>query len=263
MLLGIDHLVIAVPDLDAAATELRDSLGLAALGGGTHPALGTANRLVWLGDSYLELVWIVDPAVAAGSWLGGPVLGRLDRGGGVVTWAVASDSLDLDVAALQAMGSSLGGPLDGERQRPDGLVVRWRLSLPGRLGPSEPPFLIEHDPMSAEWTPADRAARRDERHPVGGPVRLEVLELPTVNVPATIQGLTRALGLRFRPSLAGHGARDANLGPQIVRLAPVRPAAGPASAVPDMPATIRLASAAGDDRAVTALGCRWSLRRSG
>jgi hypothetical protein len=202
---------------------------------------------------------------------------ELERGEGLVTWAVASDALESDVAGFQALGSSLGEPAAGERRREDGSVVRWRVSVPERPGPAEP-FLIEHDPTSAEWTPADRAARADESHPLGGPVRLDVLELPTGNVPATIQRLARTLGLRFRPSLAGRGARDANLGQQIVRLAPARSAnaaaamappatiASPTETPPVVPAaapTIRLASPAGDDRVVTAIGCRWVLRRSG
>jgi len=253
MLLGIDHVVLAVHDLDAATAEVEQSLGLKAGGGGRHLAFGTQNRLIWLGDSYVELVAIVDPGVAGQSWFGRLVNAELERGEGLVTWAVASDALESDVAAFRGFGSTLGEPAAGERRRDDGSVVRWRVSLPERPGPAEP-FLIEHGPASAEWTPADRAARMDERHPLGGPVRLDVLELPTGNVPATIQRLMRTLGLRFRPSLAGRGARDANLGQQIVRLAPARS---------DTQRTIRLASPAGDDRLVTAIGCRWSIRRSG
>jgi hypothetical protein len=256
MLLGIDHLVLAVRDLGAAGAELERSLGLQPSDGGRHPAFGTQNRLIWLGDSYLELVAIVDPAVAGQTWFGRLVQAEAERGEGLVTWAVASDALESDVAAFRAFGSSLGDPVAGERRRDDGSVVRWQASLPERPGPAEP-FLIEHDPASAEWTPADRAARSTERHPLGGPVRLDVLELPIANVPATIQRLARTLGLRFRPSLAGHGARDANLGQQILRLAPTRSA--PTGFVP----TIRVASPAGDDRTVTAIGCRWVLRRSG
>jgi Glyoxalase-like domain len=259
MLLGIDHVVIAVPDLDAAANKLEQSVGIVATGGGRHPALGTANRLVWLGDTYVELVTIVDDAVAAGSWLGGPVRAALAEEGGFVTWAVASDDLDVDVASFRSLGADYGDLLDGERRHPDGEIVRWRLALPRRLGPADPPFLIEHDPASAEWRPADRALRMAQTHPIGGsdapaaPVRLDFLELPTESVPATILRLTRALALRFRPSLAGGGARDANLGAQTVRLRPSRGRAVPA---------IHLASPAAVDRSVEAVGCRWVLRPS-
>src|SRR3972149_1866984 len=42
---GIDHVVIAVADPDAAAAELTERVGLAFTGGGRHPGLGTFNRL--------------------------------------------------------------------------------------------------------------------------------------------------------------------------------------------------------------------------
>ena len=124
----------------------------------------------------------------------------------------------------------------------------------GRLGPAEPPFLIEHDPFSAEWTEGDRAARGAELHPIGGPVWLEVLELPIPDLPTAIQAFARAAGLRFRPSLAGGGARDTNLGRHIVRLRPTRGTL--------MTPGIGLASPVGDDRSVEALGCRWTVRPS-
>jgi hypothetical protein len=260
MLLGIDHVVIAVGDLAAAARQLEASVGIAATGGGRHPVLGTANRLVWLGDSYIELVTVADEAIAAGSWLGVPVAATLAHGGGFVTWAVASDDLDGDVSSFRALGAGYGDLVDGERRRLDGDIVRWRSAIPNRLGPAEPPFLIAHDPASAEWQPADRAARVVQVHPLGGPdgamgpVRLDVLELATGAVPATIQRLTRALGLRFRPSLSGGGARDANIGSHTVRLRPSR-------GEPNAPA-IHLASPAAIDRTVEALGCRWVLRPS-
>ena len=252
MLTSIDHIVLAVPDLDAAAAELEARTGLRATGGGRHEALGTANRLVWFGDSYAELLAIVDPERANDSWLGVPAAAALARGESFVTWAIRSDSLDADIRAARATGARFGDPLAGERTRDDGRTVRWRLALPGQLGPAELPFLIERDEASAEWTPADRSARSIESHPVGGPARLDVLELPTADVPATILRYLRTYGIRFRPSLAGGGARDANVGRQLVRLRP----AAPGGTVP----LIRLAAPGGDGRSVEALGVRWAIR---
>ena len=253
MLLGIDHLVIAVPDLDDATHELERRVGLAATGGGKHPALGTQNRLAWLGNSYIELVSIADRGVAEGSWLGVPTIAALERGGGLVTWAAATDSIVSDVAAFRANGSGFADPTSGERERLDGRVVRWRLAIGGELGPAEPPFLIEHDPLSAEWTKGDRTARSTERHPIGGPVRLLVLEIPVLDVQSASRAFSRAADLRFGPSLSGGGARDAHVGRHIVRLRAAR-------GIPGAP-RIDLLSPAGDDRAVDALGCRWTVKR--
>ncbi|HEX5013570.1 MAG TPA: VOC family protein, partial [Candidatus Limnocylindrales bacterium] len=100
MLLGIDHIVLAVEDPDATAAALEAEVGLVAGGGGRHDALGTFNRLVWLGDSYLELIGVFDVAVAARGWLGPAVLATIERGGGLATWAVAVDDLDRQLTWL-------------------------------------------------------------------------------------------------------------------------------------------------------------------
>jgi len=252
MFLGIDHLVIAVADPDGAAAELERQLGLEATGGGRHDALGTFNRLVWLGDSYLELIGVSDRALAERSWLGAPTVQMLDRGGGLATWAIATDGLQPDLAELRAAGSDLGEPMTSERVRADGAIVRWWVALPPHLGPLDPPFLIEHDTAAAEWTPADRIARSRQHHPVGGSVGLEAVELPVDNPSASIQRFGRTAALRFRPSLAGGGARDASVGRQTVRLRPRR--GGSAAAL------IHLVGPVSDTRVGEFLGCRWAIR---
>ena len=255
MFLGIDHLVFAVPDPDAAADDVVRDLGLEATGGGRHEALGTHNRLVWLGDAYLELIGVFDRALAERSWIGMPTMRALDAGGGLATWAIASDELDRDLAALRSLGADLLEPTLGERLRADGTTVRWRLAAPRRLGPADPPFLIEHDPDGAEWTPAERTARAEQRHPVGGPVQLEILELTVDDVNATMQRFARAAGLRFRPSLTGGGSRDAVVGAQTFRLRPRRGAGAQATA------SIHLAvDGPIEPRTADLLGCHWVVR---
>jgi hypothetical protein len=257
MRIGIDHLVIAVADPDGAAAELEGAVGLRASGGGRHEALGTFNRLVWLGDTYLELIGVFDTTLAAASWVGVPTLRALERGGGLATWALASDDLEADVVRLRADGAQLDGPRPGERTRPDGRTVRWWLAAPPRLGPDEPPFWIEHDTTAAEWTPAERAERAAELHPIGTAVRLEVLELPLPS-PADVArrslALLRASGLRFRPSLAGRGARDAEIGSgQRLRLVPAPSGAHP---------VVRLAADGAAALDEVALGVRFVVRQA-
>jgi Glyoxalase-like domain len=247
VLTGIDHLVIAVADPDEAASSLESSLGLTPGGGGRHEALGTFNRLVWLGDTYLELIGIFDPELAAASWLGAPTVRALAGGRGLVTWAVASDDIRDDVRALRERGSDIGEPDSGERLRPDGQVVRWTLATAPRLDRDLPPFLIEHDPTGAEWTPEDRDARQAD------PARLTTLEIAVGDVAATIGRYLRTTGLRFRPSLAGGGARDTTIGDQTVRIRPQRDPRVPTSA-------IHLAIAGAAQRELDLLGCRWIIR---
>ena len=224
MLLGIDHVVLATEDPDEAAATLERRLGVAALGGGRHDALGTFNRLVWLGDSYVELVGVFDPKLARRSWFGQPVLASLERGGGLATWAIAVDDVD-DTLRWGPPDGGLVGPLDGERRRPDGRVVRWRLAHPDGLSPSTP-FVIEHDQTAAEWTPAERAARSSDRHPFGGRARLAAIEIDVPSPPAAA-GRVRTL-LAATPEPIAHRAVRLRFGPQEVRFVTNRPRA-PAS----------------------------------
>jgi catechol 2,3-dioxygenase-like lactoylglutathione lyase family enzyme len=213
VLLGIDHVVLAVPDPDAAAALLEERLGLRPSSGGRHDALGTENRLVWLGDSYLELVGVFDEGLAARSWLGPSVIAALADGGGLATWAVAVDDLDGHLGWTAA--GLLTGPIEGERRRPDDRIVRWRLARPDPIDAATP-FLIEHDAGAAEWSPDERRERAAEEHPVGGRVRLASLELET-EAPARVAGRLRSLlGATVEPE--GRRGVRSRIGNQTVGL---------------------------------------------
>lgn len=253
MLTGIDHLVIATPDLDEAVARLAE-LGIEAGGGGVHPALGTQNRLAWFGDSYLELIDVTDRARAAESWLGGPTARLIDeRGGGFVGFALSSDDLEGDLATVRARGSTLVGPVPGERQRPDGAVVRWRLAVPSLVGPTAPPFLIQHDTTAAEWTPAERAARAVEVHPVGGSVRLVALQVSMVDPARVAHGYRQEVGLDPEPWLdEGDWALAVMIGAQRIVLRPAEGTSGPA-------VVIRLSSTGARGGTADLYGCRFVI----
>jgi hypothetical protein len=44
-MMELDHVLVAVDDLDAAATRVEERYGLASVEGGRHQGLGTANRI--------------------------------------------------------------------------------------------------------------------------------------------------------------------------------------------------------------------------
>ena len=135
----LDHVLIAVSDLEAAAREVEQRHGLAAVEGGRHEGLGTANAIVPLGGTYLELVAVVDEAEAArsgfGSWVAGGDLPRL------LGWCVRTDDLDSVAGRLDLTIA------DGARARPDGTVLRWRMA--GLERSAEEPSL----PFFIEWGP--------------------------------------------------------------------------------------------------------------
>jgi hypothetical protein len=112
----LDHLILAVADLPAAAATLAQATGLAALPGGAHPDWGTINMIVPLGGAYLELVAVADAARAERSTFWRLVAEGAASGDtmALVGWAVEPD--DLDAAARRLA-------LDqqrGRRERADG-----------------------------------------------------------------------------------------------------------------------------------------------
>jgi hypothetical protein len=248
MLLGIDHIVIACHDPDAAADLITAEVGLMAGGGGRHPRFGTFNRLIWLGDAYLELMGVSDPVLARGRGIGAATLELLEQGReGVASFAIASDRLTADIATLQAAGAPYDDPKPGERERPDGEVVRWATALPDRLGPDGLPFVIEHRYEGAEWGAAARAARAEVVHPFGGKAVLARLELAVTDPEAAAARIHAGVGLAVLPS--ADRSRDLPIGPQLLRFVP-----GSAAAPPS---TIVIAGTAGQPRSVDILGCRF------
>src|SRR5687767_3425705 len=122
MVVGVDHVIYAVEDLDEAAARLRARFGLGSVAGGRHAAWGTENRIVPLGRGYLELITVVEQDVASGSAFGRAVLSALERDRGLAGWAVEVDDLEEDARRLGLHITS------GERARPDGQTLRWRLA---------------------------------------------------------------------------------------------------------------------------------------
>jgi catechol 2,3-dioxygenase-like lactoylglutathione lyase family enzyme len=238
---GIDHLVIAVPDPDAAADLLTDALGIAFSGGGRHENLGTFNRIAFLGDAYLELLGVSDAELALTWPVGAAGVEALKGGGGFATYALLENDLQASVAALQAGGSSIGGAVHGSRRRPGGDLVEWWAATPPRLGPELPPFLIQHAYRGEEWGPEAIAARRAFVHPIGSPVRLAALEIPVADPAAVAAACAAEVGMSFsggRPALA-------RVGPHRVQLVRGDPRGGGARIVLRADAPDRAFSLAG------------------
>ena len=163
-LIELDHVLIAVDDLEAAAREVERRHRLASVDGGRHQGLGTANRIVPLGATYLELVAVVDAAEASGfgSWVSS---GRRPR---FLGWCVRTDELD---AVAVRLGLTIA---DGSRARPDGTLLTWRMAGLERSA-EEPslPFFIEWGPDTPYPGAAlDQSATLDELRLQGDPARV-------------------------------------------------------------------------------------------
>ncbi len=124
MILGIDHILIAVHDLEIA-TEVYQRLGFQVLKGGEHPKMGTHNALVPLADgSYLELIAVQDMALAEEKVP--HVVNALRRENRLANFALESNDLEADLKMIRDRGLEMNDIHDGERNRPDGQRVAWR-----------------------------------------------------------------------------------------------------------------------------------------
>ena len=136
-------------------------------------------------------------------------------------------------------------------------MVRWRLAVPSLVGPTAPPFLIEHDTAAAEWTPAERAERAAFEHPRADGCASTSLEIAMVDPARVAVAYRAAIGTRPEPWLdAGDWALAMMVGPQRIVLRPAEGAEGPS-------VVIRISSTR--DRPTTAdmFGCRFAIEPEG
>lgn len=146
MLTGLDHIIIGVNDLDAATEIFRDKLGLIPSGGGTHATGGTANRIIVIGDTYLELIAVRTPAEAQSS-----IVARLAKGEGYLNFVLSSNDLQADSVTMKARGVAIVGPEKGSLKAEDGRTRGWLRTNIERLDLTQHyPFLIQHDSTGAE-----------------------------------------------------------------------------------------------------------------
>ena len=121
MNLALDHIAISATTLEAGAAWVEKALGVPLAGGGKHPHMGTHNRLLSLGDLYLEVI-ATDPSAPNPAW---PRWFDLDQFRGpprLTNWICRTDDLD---AALAAAPGDTGTATDLTRGD-----YRWRFAIP-------------------------------------------------------------------------------------------------------------------------------------
>ena len=162
----IDHVVLAVRDLERSADRLWDEHGLRFTPGGRHPQWGTGNMIAPLGTSYLELLGVVDPEVGARTMLG---RGLTDLSADRDRWF----SVCLADDRIEETAERLGLTVEpGSRTRPDGAEVRWRgAGIEERGDDLWLPFFIAWD-VPPELHPG--AAPAEHRIEAEGIARVEV-----------------------------------------------------------------------------------------
>lgn len=162
----IDHVVLAVRDLEASAGRLWDEHGIRFSPGGRHPQWGTANMIAPLGKDYVELLGVVDEGVGSTSVLGRTLMDLSADGDRWFSVCLADEDIDVTAARL---GLTVR---PGARMRPDGSEVRWRgAGIEERGEELSLPFFISWD-VPAELHPG--AAPAEHLVPIEGIAWAEV-----------------------------------------------------------------------------------------
>lgn len=154
-LTGLDHLVVAVRDLDAAAADWA-SLGFTLSPRGLHSAhIGSANYTMMFGEDYLELLGVVTPTPHNQA-----LRDFVDAREGLDRAAFTTTDAGAGADALRARGVDAVGPVHFSRPvpLPGGgetearfSVFRWPVTARvGGLGI----FACQHHTRDAVWVPS-------------------------------------------------------------------------------------------------------------
>jgi hypothetical protein len=191
----VDHVVIAVRDLDAAAADFRD-LGFTLTPRGRH-SIGSENHCIMFGSTYLELL----AAPVAHPWLD-YYRAFLEHGEGLAAIALATQDADRACGELKAKGVAAKSPMDLSRPV-EGGVARFRLVQIENV-PSV--FICQHLTRELVWRPEWQKHANGARELVG--VAMPMPQ-PVDGWPANIEwGASPALRIRGRSKTAeAHGVR--------------------------------------------------------
>ena len=160
MLLGIDHIVIAGPDLDTLTATFK-ALGFNVVGGGRHP-IGSYNSLIGLADgAYIELLSFYEDSPKHYWWEA-----VHSRGGGLIDFCMQTDDIRGDYAAFAAQGVEMSPLVGLSRVRFDGYQLSWLNERNLRAVPgSHPGFHGRRRQANREdETPREERVPKDKEH---------------------------------------------------------------------------------------------------
>jgi Glyoxalase-like domain len=147
----LDHLSFAAgPDgLASTAHRIGGLLGREFNDGGVHPRFGTRNMTLPLaGNTYLEIVEVLDHPASDKAPFGQAVRARSAAGGGWLGWVVAVDDIAIVEKRLGREAAT------GHRYRPDGTELHWKqIGVNGLIADPQLPFFIQWE-IPAELHPS-------------------------------------------------------------------------------------------------------------
>jgi hypothetical protein len=148
MLLGVDHFIVVVSDLEAAREACLDA-GFTATPIARHSAAsGTANSCIVLPQVYIELMGIVVETPASGTW------GRLLKSGpGLKGVALGTDDIEQTAVQLAARGFAADPVRRFSRSVPEGELGFSVIRLSPDLTPGLQCLYCQHHTLELLWSP--------------------------------------------------------------------------------------------------------------
>ena len=139
----VDHVLIAVRDLDAAK-DTFERLGFKVTPEGRHPGRGTSNRLVVFGGEYLELISVHDPE---GDLFRPNLPSFLDEREGLFIFSMGTPDVHGRARSVREAGVLITDPVKGSRQAADGTTAySWtQAEIDPEAMPGSQTFFIQHD----------------------------------------------------------------------------------------------------------------------
>ena len=148
MINALDHLIIAVSDIDVAEENYTKIFGVQPVWRGEHKELGTENSLFSFQNTYFELL------AAKGEGLGAALVNHYlqESGEGLIGIVLGTEDIDKCYKSLQSKGYALGEISKGEGINfKDGSIREWKnLFLPPELTRGIFAFIIQHTKGSLE-----------------------------------------------------------------------------------------------------------------
>lgn len=142
MFTHLDHLIVAVNSLEAAAENYQKLFGMMPVWSGEHKELGTSNALFTFKNTYFELL------SATGEGLGADLVNHYlnQSGEGLIGIVFATDDIKKAKSSLEEQGFNMPDISSGEGiNSSDQQVRRWKnLFLPPELSRGLFSFIIEH-----------------------------------------------------------------------------------------------------------------------
>jgi catechol 2,3-dioxygenase-like lactoylglutathione lyase family enzyme len=142
MISTLDHLIIAVKDLDEAEKDFTKIFGIPPVWRGEHKELGTINSIFNFENTYFELL------ASKGAGLGADLVNSALKqdGEGLTGIVLGTDNIKDAHASISSAGYGIGEISDGEGSNSDNVNIRrWQnLFLPPELTRGLFSFVIEH-----------------------------------------------------------------------------------------------------------------------